>query len=331
MTSQISPRSERLIITLVVLAGVFVLLYPSTANWFSTIGFENQKGSYQEAVDDLDEQERQELLEGAREYNQRLPLGPLRDPYMIADDGDVVDLRDDLEDYAAELDFGDGLIGFVQIPSIDVSLPIYHGTDEDTLEKGAGHLHGSALPVGGPSSHSVITAHSGRANANLFTQLEDVEIGDEFFTEVAGERFFYKVDAIDVVDPVYSGDMLQQVEGEDYVTLLTCTPTGVNSHRLLVRGVRVDAPASADPDSEIAAAAYVPDFPWWTLPVAGAPVATWLLLALMDRRRASPDEIRPAEARRATFLEPEPDLVAYAPAPTRGTPRSPSIKDETTC
>lgn len=280
-----SARLERLIITVVVLTGVVVLLFPTIANWFSSLGFVEQKGSYQSAVDKLGEEKRRQLLDGARKYNERLPLGPLRDPYMVSDEGEILDLRADLKDYEAQLDFGDGLMGFVEIPSINESIPIYHDTDPDTLDKGAGHLHGSALPVGGPSSHAVITAHSGRANASLFTNLDQVKKGDVFITEVAGERFYYRVDNIEVVEPVYSGEKLQQVQGKDYVTLLTCTPTGVNTHRLLVRGERIENPEKDRGVEEIKAADYVPDFPWWIPVTVGAPILTWFALGLLDRRR----------------------------------------------
>lgn len=300
-----SARAERLLITLVVLAGVVVLLYPTIANWFSSLGFVEQKGSYDMAVDELDQKQREKLIAGAREYNKRLPLGPLRDPYMVSDEGDILDLRDDLADYAAQLDFGDGLIGFVDIPSIHESIPIHHGTDEATLDRGAGHLHGSALPVGGESSHAVITAHSGRANASLFTNLEKVKKGDVFVTEVAGEKFYYKVDNIAIVDPVYTGDKLQQVKGKDYVTLLTCTPTGVNSHRLLVRGERIPDPAGDASAAEIAAADYVPDFPWFFLAVLGAPTVVWFGLALLDRRSTHDPARRRGRRRASAATDPE--------------------------
>lgn len=314
MRRMLSARAERLVITLIVFAGVFVLLYPTTANWFSLLGFVEQKGSYKTAVDELSEKQRQKLIDGAREYNKRLPLGPLRDPYMVSDEGDVVDLREDQKDYSAELDFGDGLIGFVEIPAITVSLPIYHGTDPDTLDKGAGHLHGSALPVGGASSHAVITAHSGRANASLFTNLDKVKKGDVVISEVAGERFYYRVDNIDIVDPVYTGDKLQQVKGKDYITLLTCTPTGVNSHRLLVRAERIPAPATEKAADEIAATDYVPDIPWFFLALLGVPLLTWFALALLDRRRTLPG-VRRRGRRRASRRGGRTPPGANAPLP----------------
>ena len=133
---------------------------------------------------------------------------------------------------------GDGIMGYVRIPSINVALPIYHGVEGETLEKGAGHLPGSSLPVGGDTSHAVIAAHSGLASQRMFTDLEQVQMGDTFYIAVLGETLAYEVDQILVVEPDDTS-ALGRVEGQDYVTLITCTPYGVNSHRLLVRGKRV--------------------------------------------------------------------------------------------
>lgn len=278
-------RLSRLVISGIALIGVVVLLFPTISNWFSSLGYTEQREKYTEAVQNLTPDERDRMLSAAQNYNTHLPSGPLRDPYMLDETGQTVDLRDDTENYLSQLNLGKGKeMGWIEIPTIDVSLPIHHGTDEKTLEIGSGHLHGSALPVGGVSTHSVITAHSGRATSQLFTDLDKLKKGDVFFTEVLGQRFYYRVDNIEVVDPVYSGDKLRQIAGGDFLTLLTCTPTGVNSHRLLVRGARIENPNDDAGVKEVRARDYVPDFPWWIPVVAGVPAAAWLVLSAADNR-----------------------------------------------
>lgn len=143
------------------------------------------------------------------------------------------------EDYENQLNLaGDGIMGYVEIPLIKVNLPIYHGTDSETLDVGIGHLLGTSLPVGGTSTHSVLTAHSGMANQKLFSDLDKLEHGDVFYLQVLGETLAYQVDAINTVLP-YDTTYLGITEGEDYCTLVTCTPFGINTHRLLVRGTRI--------------------------------------------------------------------------------------------
>ncbi len=143
------------------------------------------------------------------------------------------------QDYAHQLNItGSGIMGYVEIPSIAVTLPIYHGTADATLEKGVGHLLGSSLPVGGLGTHAVLTGHSGMASQKMFSDLEQLKTGDVFYLDVLGERLAYQVDDIHVVQP-YDTSLLEIVPGEDYCTLVTCTPYGVNTHRLLVRGSRI--------------------------------------------------------------------------------------------
>ena len=143
------------------------------------------------------------------------------------------------EDYESQLNLtGNGIMGYVEIPSISVTLPIYHGTDADTLEIGIGHLLGSSLPVGGESTHAILTAHSGMASQKMFSDLDLMKIDDVFYLDVLNERLAYQVDAIFTVLP-HETEHLQIVTGEDYCTLVTCTPFGVNTHRLLVRGTRI--------------------------------------------------------------------------------------------
>lgn len=175
-------------------------------------------------------------LEKAIKYNQVLVNGniQLKDPF----DEDA--LTENAEEYNSLLNMTeDGVMGFIKIPCIDVSIPIYHGTSENVLLMGAGHLQGTSLPVGGDSTHSVITGHTGLSSAKLFTDLTELENGDIFLLYIMGVNIAYEVDDISVVKPTEM-DKLRIEKGKDYCTLVTCTPYGVNSHRLLVRGHRTD-------------------------------------------------------------------------------------------
>lgn len=182
-----------------------------------------------------------ETLKAARAYNRRLAaagqyaLGEVKDPFTGAE-GSVFDRK-----YASTLDAGDGVMGSIDIPKIDVDLPIYHGTSESVLELGAGHLYGSSLPVGGTGTHSVITGHRGLVKALMFTRLDELKKGDSFYIKVMGETLGYKIDRISVIEPS-DVSKLKIVKGEDRVTLMTCTPYGVNTHRLLVSGLRAKIP-----------------------------------------------------------------------------------------
>ncbi|PWD50968.1 class C sortase [Serinibacter arcticus] len=270
---------------LVLVGGVGVLLYPTASEWFAARVHATEVSGYVDYAGSLADAERERQLADARDYNANLPAGPLRDPYILNDSGEVVDLRDGEEDYLRQLAGSPGeVMARVRIPTIDVDLPIYHGTDEATLTKGVGHLFGTGLPIGGPSTHAVLTAHSGLPSATLFTHLDRVEVGELFSVTVLGEDLYYQVDQIRMVEPNVADD-LRQIAGEDHVTLVTCTPTGVNSHRLLVRGTRVDAPAAgAEPSGgSFDANASDPGFPWWAPALLGAGTGTYLLLR--PRRR----------------------------------------------
>ncbi|QIM15782.1 class C sortase [Leucobacter insecticola] len=276
---------QRLPIVLLAMVGAGILLYPSISDWFATMAQQQLYGEYSQKVSEMSEAERQSYLDAASDYNEHLPNGPLRDPYVLTDDGKTVDSRESYLEYLKQLDFGDGLpMAWVEIPGINVTLPIQHGTSDDTLEWSAGHLFGSALPVGGESTHAVVAAHSGRANAKLFYALDQLEEGDVFSVEVVGERFYYETRRIEVVDTEYFGDGVRQVQGEDHVTLLTCTPVGVNSHRLLVRGDRIPAPPGSADATDIPVDKAVASAPWWIAGVSGAPTLAWVGLAAADRR-----------------------------------------------
>ncbi|MFT3798148.1 class C sortase [Microbacterium sp.] len=253
-------------VVVVAFIGMLVLMYPTVASWLSS---QNQSLLIREYTDEIDavEPSATEQLRLAHEYNDALSSGVRLDANAHVPVGDGVSSDDSL-DYWSILSVGtDAPMARIRIPAIDVDLPIYHGTADDTLLRGAGHLEGSHLPVGGPSTHAVITAHRGLANATMFSDLDEVVVGDTFTIEVFGEVLTYRVREKRVVEPEDT-DTLRPVEGEDLVTLVTCTPLGINSHRILVTGERVtptpveDVEAAGDPPD-------IPGFPWWAV-VLGA-------------------------------------------------------------
>jgi sortase A len=184
--------------------------------------------------------------EKAQSYNDALLPMILPDSFAVAEATEEED-----EEYMSCLDLtGDGMMGTVEIPKIRITLPIYHTTNEEVLEKAAGHLEGSSLPVGGESTHAVISAHRGLPSASLFTDLDKLEVGDHFLINVLDDTLCYEVDQIEVVEPEDTSSLAVE-EGEDLVTLLTCTPYGVNSQRLLVRGHRVPYDAEEVQDEEL--------------------------------------------------------------------------------
>ena len=229
-------RHSRLLAGLVILASVAVLLYP----WASNYVFEHQADSiistYEQDLSEQSTPELEAMLEQAQSYNAALNVGRVQ----LVDPFKPTGLTGISEDYASLLSTSDtGVMAYIEIPKIDVYLPIYHGTDASTLEKGVGHLEGSSLPIGGKDTHSVLSAHTGLNSAKLFTDLTELEQNDLFFVHVLGQTLAYQVDQIRVVEP-YDTSALMLEPGRDLVTLLTCTPCGVNTHRLLVRGTRVE-------------------------------------------------------------------------------------------
>lgn len=227
----------KFLLVLVVLGiSMGLILYPFISNYL----FENRADgiidTVEKTADDADENQYKEEIEAAQKYNAELATGHvvLKDPFVEEK------LDEDEKEYNSLLNMADGgVMGFIKIPCIDVSLPIYHGTSADILELGAGHLQGTSLPIGGESTHSVITGHTGLSSAKLFTDLTELEEGDMFFLHVMGEKLAYKVDQISVILPEEM-DKLTIESGKDYCTLVTCTPYGVNTHRLLVRGERTE-------------------------------------------------------------------------------------------
>ena len=222
---------------LIIICGILLASYPWISNYVNERAADGEINVYEENVQNMDEEKLKEYLLDAQEYNAALldTRIALIDPF----DAEFNKLYKDTP-YSNLLNYdSQGIMGFLEIPAIKVKLPIYHGTSPAVLQKGVGHLEGSSLPVGGESTHSILTGHTGLNKAKLFTDLTSVQKGDMFFVSVLGRKMAYVVDDINVVLPDDTS-RLQVVEGKDYVTLITCTPYGVNDHRLLVRGVRTE-------------------------------------------------------------------------------------------
>lgn len=212
----------------ILVVGIGIMLYPTISNFINALRQSHAVASYDEAVGTVREVDREAMLRDAEIYNEELynltaPLGE----YEVLEPM-----------YKSCLDIlGNGIMGYITIDKIHVQLPIYHGTDEAILNDGVGHLQGSSLPVGGENTHAVLTAHRGLPSAKLFTDLDKMEVGDCFCLTIMGKQLWYEVDQILIVEPDHK-DEIKIVEGMDYLTLQTCTPYGINSHRLLVRGHR---------------------------------------------------------------------------------------------
>lgn len=217
--------------------GLSLLLYPTVANQWNTYRQSKLMSSYEKQVDEMESSGKIDMeaeWEKAEAYNEALLPTILPDSFAIAEAKEEED-----ETYTSSLNLtGDGMMGKVVIPKIDVNLPIFHYTTKEVLENGVGHLEGSSLPIGGESSHSVLSAHRGLPSASLFTDLDQLELGDHFLIYVLDDILCYEVDQIKVVEPKETQDLSVE-EGKDLMTLFTCTPYGVNTHRLLVRGHRV--------------------------------------------------------------------------------------------
>ena len=229
-------KLNKLIIGFIFLAGLSLLLYPFVANQWNNHRQKQLISSYEQSVSDKDaahEIDYDAELQKAKAYNEALLPSILPDSFAVAEASEEDKTYMDALNIA-----GDEVMGIVEIPKINIKLPIYHTTDEEVLKQAAGHLEGSSLPVGGESTHAVISAHRGLPSASLFTDLDQLKKGDHFLIHVLNETLCYEVDKISVVKPEETSSLAVE-EGQDLVTLLTCTPYGVNTERLLVRGHRV--------------------------------------------------------------------------------------------
>lgn len=218
-----------IIFTIILFVGLSVMLYPIISNWWNSRVQSQVISNYEAAVSQIDNSKTEEMLAEAADYNKK--IAELDAPFL--DYGRI-------QGYESILDVsGTGIIGYISIPVIQVEIPIYHGTSEEVLNIAAGHLQGSSLPVGGEGTHSVISAHRGLPSAKLFTDLDKLVKGDIFTINVLGNVYTYEIDEIHIVLP-HEMEKLSIVPGEDIVTLMTCTPYGVNTHRLLLRSHRIE-------------------------------------------------------------------------------------------
>ena len=270
-------RITTILLLLLLIAGLSLLLYPSVSDYWNSFHSSRAISAYTEDVASLDEAQYDEMWDAAWEYNQSL-LG--RSTGFSLTDAQK-------EEYEKLLNVsGIGIMGYIEIPSLSMSLPIYHGTAESVLQIAAGHLEWSSLPVGGESSHCVISGHRGLPSAKLFSDLDKLQEGDIFMLRVLDEILTYEVDKISIVEPTQVDD-LKIVEGSDLCTLVTCTPYGVNTHRLLVRGHRIEN------IQESAAIRITSDAmqidPLIVAPVVALPMLLALLVLLLLPKRRSPD------------------------------------------
>ena len=259
-----------ILLVLMLFVGVCGLLYPSVSQYWNARTQTRAVENYMEILESLKPEDYDAYFEAAEQYNEELRNLP----------SPLTDYRQ-LSTYESTLNInGEGMMGYISIPKLGVELPLYHTISAEVLNVACGHIEGTSLPVGGESTHSVLSAHRGLPHARLFTDLDKMEIGDTFQITVLNRIVTYQVDQIKVVRPDEVDD-IQIVEGEDYCTLLTCTPYGINSHRLLVRGTRIE---NAAPVLQVTSNAYKIDSLVAT-PVVAAPILLVLLIVLMVKYR----------------------------------------------
>lgn len=261
------------LLVLILLVGLSLLLYPSVSDYWNSFHQSKAITQYAERVASLDEDQYAEIWDAAADYNASLL--DRTNSYLLSDAQE--------ETYQQLLNVsGDGVMGYIEIPSIQCSLPVYHGTAESVLQTAVGHLEWTSLPVGGESTHCVLSGHRGLPSAKLFTNLDKLVVGDVFMLRVLDEVLTYEVDQILIVEPQEIAE-LQIVEGQDYCTLVTCTPYGINTHRLLVRGHRIDNIEEGKTVRVTADAVQLE--PLLVAPVVAIPMLLILLILLLLPRR----------------------------------------------
>lgn len=218
-----------IILVIILLVGLSVMLYPTVSDWWNSRVQSYAIANYDSAVEQIDDKHYDEIMNKAHEYNSEIAKvnSPFSNPDAVPGYEDILNIS------------GTGIMGYITIPVINVQLPIYHGTSEEVLNVAAGHLQGSSLPVGGNTTHSVISAHRGLPSARLFSDLDRLNVGDTFTITILDEILTYEVEEINIVLPTEISKLAIS-DGNDYVTLMTCTPYGINSHRLLVRAHRIE-------------------------------------------------------------------------------------------
>ena len=266
-------HASTMILILILAVGLSLMLYPSFSNWWNEAHQSRAIAAYSQEVSKLDENRYDELWQQAWEYNRSL-VGR-KNAYLLDDSQKA--------EYERLLDVsGMGIMGYIEIPSLKVSLPMYHGTEESVLQVAVGHLEWTSLPVGGESTHCVLSGHRGLPSAKLFTDLDRLVVGDRFRLGVLDQVLTYEVDQILIVEPQDTEALLIE-EGKDLCTLVTCTPYGINTHRLLVRGHRVETEKDAKNVRVTSDAIQIE--PYLVAPVVAAPILLVLLLGLLIPRR----------------------------------------------
>ncbi len=277
-----------ILLVIIFLIGLSLLLYPTLSDYWNSFHQSRAIASYAESVAQLDDKQYDEILESAREYNSSL----------IQRAGILSLSEEELEEYNRQLNVGgDGIMGYIEIPSINVHLPIYHGTEDTVLQVAVGHIEGSSLPVGGVGTHAVFSGHRGLPSAKLFTDLDELVVGDTFIFRILDETLTYEVDQILIVEPQEIEALMIDPE-KDLCTLVTCTPYGINSHRLLVRGHRVENEEEAQELRVTADAMRIE--PIVVAPLLAVPILLALFLWIMVKSRKP-------KKRRKRFREKEND------------------------
>lgn len=336
---QKSPLKRRLLAIappILLLAGILVLLYPVFATQYNNYRQESIASQFSAVAEDVGPDAVAENLRRADEYNANAAESPILDPWLDAQRPGT----EAYQEYLSQLNIND-VMATVKIPSIDVNLPIYHGTETATLDKGIGHLFGTALPVGGESTHTVLTGHTGLGTATMFDQLTSLKEGDVFYIEVPGRHLKYQVTDIRVVLPNET-ETLNKVEGKDLATLITCTPYGINTHRLLVTGERVpmDEATAAAEAAQVKGAVLKPWMIAILIAVAIILLVSAIIWARSRKRREDPQAVEgaagalaPADPGDETVAQSaaEPGVSAGAGATPAGTspeaPDSPGAPD----
>ncbi|MCI8729664.1 MAG: class C sortase [Lachnospiraceae bacterium] len=260
------PSISTILLVVILLAGISVMLYPSVSDWWNSMHSTQAIANYVGTVEDMTKEEKERIFDAARAYNESLAPGI----HFNLTEAEYAE-------YEKVLDItSNGIMGYIQIPSIDVNLPIYHGTEESVLQIAVGHIAGSSLPVGGRGTHCILSGHRGLPSAKLFTDLDKLGEGDIFTLTVLDQTITYKVDQIRIVLPE-EVDELSIVKKRDYCTLVTCTPYGINTHRILLRGRRIknlsgDVTVTAD-------ASRIPSY--IVVPAVGIPMLFLILAAML--------------------------------------------------
>lgn len=262
-------KMTNILLILILIAGLSLLIYPSFSDYWNSFTQSKVIVDYTQQIENLDTEKYDQLLAKARSYNEKL-IGR-RNPYLLSDE--------QKKEYEELLDItGIGIMGYIEIPAISVTIPIYHGTSDAVLQMAVGHLDWTSLPVGGESTHCVLSGHRGLPSARIFTDLDKLVVGDIFVLRILDEVLTYEVDQILIVEPDETDELLIE-EGKDYCTLVTCTPYGINTHRILLRGHRIENVEEAKIIKVTSEAAQIE--PLIIAPIVAAPILLVLFIMLM--------------------------------------------------